>query len=245
MICLQKWQQYFLLLFFSFHVFFYYQRSYRYTRQKRRCLHSFGSMPQTVLVKAQYLILFSFLLTFFVISNAFYTKKQFYPSVVYLTKSNTSLAVSTTLSFISTSINKYFSFRYCMCKHLSLLFFLENLLNEYFLDNCALLRLRLVRKICFNLYWIRLFLFKHLYDRVWFSVTETCLAFTVFREEFSSHFVALFAVLLFLKCFHWLAEDRVDYVSQCSYSFHEKEVKFYVDGTKSCAGCDVSCENYR
>jgi len=35
----------------------------------------------------------SFLLTFGVIMNAFYHKKQFYPSVVYLTKSNSSMAV--------------------------------------------------------------------------------------------------------------------------------------------------------
>ncbi|CAF4850472.1 unnamed protein product, partial [Rotaria sp. Silwood1] len=52
------------------------------------------------------------------------------------------------------------------------------------------------------------------YDRAWFSITETCLAFTVFRDDFSPRFVALFAILLFLKCFHWLLEDRVDYMEQ-------------------------------
>lgn len=55
--------------------------------------------------------------------------------------------------------------------------------------------------------------FKHLIDRSWYAITETCLAFTVFREDFSTKFVALFTVLLFLKAFHWLVEDRVDYVS--------------------------------
>ena len=44
-------------------------------------------------LRAEYIILLSFLLTFTVVSNAFYTKKQFYPSVVYLTKSSSSLAV--------------------------------------------------------------------------------------------------------------------------------------------------------
>jgi len=39
------------------------------------------------------------------------------------------------------------------------------------------------------------------------------LAFTVFREDFSPTFVAMFTMLLFFKCFHWLADDRVDYVS--------------------------------
>ena len=54
---------------------------------------------------------------------------------------------------------------------------------------------------------------QHLIERSWYAVTETCLAFTVFRDDFSPRFVALFTILLFVKCFHWLAEDRVDYVS--------------------------------
>ena len=57
------------------------------------------------------------------------------------------------------------------------------------------------------------FCLQHLIDRSWYAITETCLAFTVFREDFSTKFVALFTVLLFLKAFHWLVEDRVDYVS--------------------------------
>lgn len=54
---------------------------------------------------------------------------------------------------------------------------------------------------------------QHLMERSWYAMTETCLAFTVFRDDFSPKFVALFTVLLFLKSFHWLAEDRVDFVS--------------------------------
>lgn len=55
--------------------------------------------------------------------------------------------------------------------------------------------------------------FEHLMERFWYALTETCLAFTVFRDDFNPKFVALFTVLLFLKSFHWLAEERVDYVS--------------------------------
>ena len=40
------------------------------------------------------------------------------------------------------------------------------------------------------------------------------MAFTVFRDDLSPKFVALFTLLLFLKCFHWLAEDRVDYMER-------------------------------
>lgn len=51
-------------------------------------------------------------------------------------------------------------------------------------------------------------------ERSWYAITETCLAFTVFRDDFNPKFVALFTLLLFLKSFHWLAEDRIDYVSR-------------------------------
>ncbi len=53
-------------------------------------------------MKAEYLILLSFLLTFVVITNAFYTKRQFYPSVVYLTKSSTSLGVKISITVLKT-----------------------------------------------------------------------------------------------------------------------------------------------
>ena len=55
-------------------------------------------------------------------------------------------------------------------------------------------------------------------ERSWYAVTETCLAFTVFRDDFSPKFVSLFTLLLFLKGFHWLAEDRIDYVSNIKVS---------------------------
>ena len=62
-----------------------------------------------------------------------------------------------------------------------------------------------------------------LYDRSWYAITETCLAMTIFREEFNFRFVALFTALLFLKIFHWLMQDRVAYMEQSpvvSYTTH-------------------------
>ena len=55
---------------------------------------------------------------------------------------------------------------------------------------------------------------EHLYERSWFAITETCLAMTIFREEFNVRFVALFTALLFLKIFHWLLQDRVAFMEQ-------------------------------
>ncbi|XP_054154407.1 E3 ubiquitin-protein ligase synoviolin B-like [Oppia nitens] len=119
----------------------------------------------------------SAVLTTTVIGNAFYQKKQFYPSVVYITKSNPSMAIIYIQAFV-----------------------------------VVLLMGKLMRKIFFG--QLRTAEMEHLIEKSWYAVTETCLAFTVFRDDLSPKFVALFTLLLFLKCFHWLAEDRVDYMER-------------------------------
>uniref|UniRef100_A0A182JZJ0 RING-type E3 ubiquitin transferase n=1 Tax=Anopheles christyi TaxID=43041 RepID=A0A182JZJ0_9DIPT len=123
------------------------------------------------------LSVFSMLLTGLVIGNAYYQKKQFYPSVVYITKSNPSMAVIYIQSLV-------------------LVLMLGKLMKKIFLGT------------------LRAAEFEHLMERFWYALTETCLAFTVFRDDFNPKFVALFTVLLFLKSFHWLAEDRVDYMER-------------------------------
>lgn len=54
---------------------------------------------------------------------------------------------------------------------------------------------------------------KRLYDRLWFFITESLLAFTIFRDEFDTPFALMFGFLLFVKSFHWLASDRIEWVS--------------------------------
>uniref|UniRef100_A0A061R0D6 RING-type E3 ubiquitin transferase n=1 Tax=Tetraselmis sp. GSL018 TaxID=582737 RepID=A0A061R0D6_9CHLO len=49
-------------------------------------------------------------------------------------------------------------------------------------------------------------------ERISQAIMETCLAMTIFREEFNVSFVAMFATLTFVKVFHWLVQDRVDYI---------------------------------
>lgn len=130
--------------------------------------------------------LISFGLTGAVVANAYYQKKQFYPSVVYITRSNSSMAV----------------------------IYIQALI-------LVILAGKLVKKIFFG--QLRAAEFEHLMERSWYAVTETCLAFTVFKDDFSTKFVALFTLLLFLKAFHWLTEDRVDYMERSpmiSYIFH-------------------------
>lgn len=128
----------------------------------------------------------SLVLSSCVIANAFRQKKQFYPSVVYICKSNPSMAVM----------------------------YMQALVAVYLLG-------KLTGKIFFGT--LRPAESERLVEKAWYAVTETCLAFTIFKDDLSPKFVALFTLLLFLKCFHWLAEDRVDYMERTpiiSYIFH-------------------------
>ncbi|XP_015591052.1 E3 ubiquitin-protein ligase synoviolin isoform X2 [Cephus cinctus] len=128
-------------------------------------------------MRAAGITLISIALTCAVIGNAYYQKKQFYPSVVYITKSNPSMAV-------------------IYIQGLILVFMINTFLRKIFFGNLRAAEL------------------EHLVEKAWYAVTETCLAFTVFRDDFSPKFIALFTLLLFLKSFHWLAEDRVDYMER-------------------------------
>ncbi|XP_017073368.1 E3 ubiquitin-protein ligase HRD1 isoform X2 [Drosophila eugracilis] len=116
-------------------------------------------------------------LTSAVIGNAYYQKQQFYPAVVFITKSNASMAVIYIQFFV-------------------IVFMFGKLLRKIFLGT------------------LRAAEFEHLLERFWYALTETCLAFTVFRDDFNPRFVALFTVLIFLKSFHWLAEERVDFMER-------------------------------
>lgn len=132
----------------------------------------------------------SLALTGAVVANAYYQKHQFYPSVVYLTKSSPSMAVLYLQAFV-----------------------------------LVILFGKMMRKVFFGT--LRAAEMEHLIERSWYAVTETCLAFTVFRDDFSPRFVAQFTLLLFLKCFHWLAEDRIDYMERSpllTWLFHVRAV---------------------
>ena len=53
-------------------------------------------------------------------------------------------------------------------------------------------------------------------QRISQAVIETCLAMTIFRDEFNAKFVALFTVLSFIKVFHWLVQDRCALCCPCN-----------------------------
>lgn len=49
-------------------------------------------------------------------------------------------------------------------------------------------------------------------DKISQAIVETLLAMTIFREDFTPSFISMFVILSFLKIFHWLVQDRVDFV---------------------------------
>ena len=145
-------------------------------------------------MKALIVTITSMILTLSVIFNAYYQKKQFYPSVVYITKSNPSIAVIYCQAFV---------FVFLVGKFMGKIFFGQ----------------------------LRAAEMEQFIERSWYALTETCLAFTVFRDDLSPKFVALFTLLLFLKSFHWLAEDRVDFMERSpniSFIFHLRVVSLII-----------------
>lgn len=151
---------------------------------------------------ASLLTMGSVLATGAVLGRAWYEKGQFYPGVVYLVRSQSSMAVLYVQAFVA-----------------------------------VFLLGRLVKAIFFGT--LRASETENLMEKAWYAVTETCLAFTVFRDDFSPRFVAQFTLLLFLKCFHWLGEERVDVMERSpviSLLFHARMM--------SLMGVLSACDSY-
>ena len=67
---------------------------------------------------------------------------------------------------------------------------------------------------------------ERLYERSKDAIMETCLAMTIFREEFNVKFVVMFVTLLFVKIFHWLCSDRVEYVETSPSNASANQIPF-------------------
>lgn len=68
-------------------------------------------------------------------------------------------------------------------------------------------------------------------ERMWYTLTESLLAATIFRKEFDLVFAVLLGFTLLLKAFHLLVESRVEYMEQVDTLprlFHIRLVSFQV-----------------
>eukprot|EP01134_Creolimax_fragrantissima_P001423 CFRG1423T1 len=111
--------------------------------------------------------------------------------------------------------------------------------------NQGLVLVLLFGKLLFKLFFgqLRATEVEHLYEKSWFAITETCLAMSIFRDEFDSVFVLWLTLLLFVKMFHWLCEDRVDYMEQTPVlgrMFHVRLISLLA----LLAGVDMTCVVY-
>ncbi|KAF7245077.1 Synovial apoptosis inhibitor 1 synoviolin [Paragonimus skrjabini miyazakii] len=119
----------------------------------------------------------SFLLTSLVIWSAYNRKKQFYPTVVYVTNNQPCVTV--------------------------LLF------------QCAVL-LFMFAKVANSLFFGRLQQAEvdNLVSQAWYSFFDMCLVFAFFQDELGTEFLFLFSILLLVRAFHWLIEERVEYMER-------------------------------
>ncbi|EAL17862.1 hypothetical protein CNBL1240 [Cryptococcus deneoformans B-3501A] len=85
------------------------------------------------------------------------------------------------------------------------------ILGNFTLFNAILLGIG-VKNLFFG--QLRTIEYEHLWEKLWMFLTESLLALAIFRDDFSISFMAMFSVLVFLKCFHWITADRVDYMDQ-------------------------------
>ncbi|KAH9449040.1 hypothetical protein Pst134EB_019878 [Puccinia striiformis f. sp. tritici] len=77
---------------------------------------------------------------------------------------------------------------------------------------CTIILAKVLQTIFFG--QLRLAEIERVNDRLWFTISETLLALAMFRDEFDTSFVVLFISLIFVKCFHWLAAYRVEWMDQ-------------------------------
>lgn len=84
------------------------------------------------------------------------------------------------------------------------------------LMNIGLFLAAIVGKLIQRLFFgpLRAIEVEHLYERTWYSITETCLAMTIFRNNFDMSSIIVFIILIFLKTFHWLCLDRLEFTRQ-------------------------------
>ena len=82
--------------------------------------------------------------------------------------------------------------------------------------NMAFALALLIGKVCIKLFFgqLRDIEWELVLERCKYSVTETCLALTIFRSELYPSVFAYFLGLLFIKIFHWLSRSRLDYLEQ-------------------------------
>ncbi|OON19063.1 zinc finger, C3HC4 type, partial [Opisthorchis viverrini] len=114
----------------------------------------------------------SIVLTSAVVWSTYTRKKQFYPTVVYLTNNQPCIACAVLLFIFAKLMTRLFFGR----------------LQQAEVDN--------------------------LVSQSWYAFFDMCLVFAFFQDELGADFLFFFSVLMIVRAFHWLIEERVDYMER-------------------------------
>ncbi|TIB69081.1 hypothetical protein E3Q08_03582 [Wallemia mellicola] len=120
------------------------------------------------------------------------------------------ITIASTLGVISSAFRSYSNF-YAVAVYLS-----NSNGASLILGNFALFSGLCIGKIIQKLLFgeLRTLETEHLYERSWYGFTEMILAMTMFRDEFDLFYGLMFGFLFFVKVFHWLSHDRMEYMVQ-------------------------------
>lgn len=162
-----------------------------------------------------------------IISSAFRNYSNVYAVVVYLSNSNGASLVGV-FRRVQRIAQTFARFSVTFCYLLRCV--LERLFRNFFSVNCERWRSKWVdHALAINSHNRR----QHLYEKSWYGFTEMILAMTMFRDEFDvggasflrTHTLTyhkqlfyglMFGFLFFVKVFHWLTHDRIEYVCRCA-----------------------------
>lgn len=119
---------------------------------------------------------------------------------------STALAAGVVISAFHQRANFYSAMVYLYQSNLCLMI----LINLVFLAYSSFVYS--LQRICFG--QLRAVEVEQLYERAWFAITETCLAMTIFRDEFGGFFIVMFVSLLTGKVWGWIGEGRIEALEQ-------------------------------
>ncbi|EMR08944.1 hypothetical protein PNEG_02724 [Pneumocystis murina B123] len=135
----------------------------------------------------------------------------------------TSSTIATAFVILSAFLNR--SNFYAACIYLT-----ENSACLIVLMNMGLFLTAIIGKGIQRIFFgpLRAIEIEHLYERAWYSITETCLAMTIFRNNFDTRSIIVLVTLIFLKTFHWLCFDRLEFTRQSESILLRQHVRIVV-----------------
>ncbi|KAL9643423.1 hypothetical protein ABK040_010038 [Willaertia magna] len=85
---------------------------------------------------------------------------------------------------------------------------------------------KLLKNIFFGT--LRMYEEEVIWEKGYFTLIETCLALTIFREELTSRMLTVLGICLFMKIFHWISELRVKHIESLPNTSLSTFIRLYI-----------------